>query len=76
MFTSGTYPWIFPLYVCIRPNLHFTLIHVSLVGSLWFSGTGLNLDEERPWAILLVRPLPIPTLVNRGRYNVKEYFTQ
>jgi len=28
---------------------------------------GPDLDEERPMAILLARPLPIPTLVNRGR---------
>jgi hypothetical protein len=26
-----------------------------------------NLDEKRPYVILLARPLPIPNLVNRGR---------
>jgi len=27
---------------------------------------GPDLDEERPYVILLARPLPIPTFVNRG----------
>jgi hypothetical protein len=26
-----------------------------------------DLDEKRPYVILLARPLPIPNLVNRGR---------